>query len=64
MLFSGGESGLTATAYRIQCGIYGNGILLGIYHPVNAADGIRVSLADAFAPKRVIFAVGENGPCV
>ena len=61
MLFSDRKLGISTAAHRFQRRLDGDGILLAVGNALDAANGIRMSLAHALAPEGIILAVGQNG---
>ena len=57
MLLSGGQNRILTVSDSFQCGLYGNGILLGILDTGDTTDGIGMSLADTLTPEGIIAAV-------
>ena len=64
VLLAGSELRIGAASYSSQCLIYRNGVLLAILYTLDAADCIRVTLADSFAPKSIIIAVRQYCVCI
>ena len=60
MLLARRERRIRAAAHGLECRGDRHGVLLGIPHPRDAADRIRVSLADAAPPERVVCTVREH----
>ena len=56
MLLAGRKLGICSGTDRSQGAFYRDGILLGVLYAGNAADSIGMSLADALAPKGIVFA--------
>ena len=61
MLFPGGQFGIFALADPLQGLRYGNGVLTGVGHAGNPADGVGMALAYALAPEGIVLALGQNG---
>ena len=57
MLLSGGQHRILTVSDSFQCGLYGNGILLGILDTGDTTNGIGMSLADTLTPEGIIAAV-------
>src|SRR5699024_6754629 len=60
MFLSCSQFGILAPAHRLQSRLHRDRILFAILHTFNPADSVRMTLAYAFAPESIIFAVGEN----
>ena len=61
VLFPGGQLGILALADPLQRFRHGNGVLPGVGHAGNPADGVGMALAHALAPEGVVLALGQNG---
>ena len=64
MFLTRSEFGIFAATNSLKRTVNRHGVLFGIFDALNAADGVGVSLADAFAPESIIVAVGENCICI
>ena len=60
MFLSCGKLRIFPVPYGTHGAFHGAGILLGVLHAFNAADGIGMPLRNAFSPESVIFPVGKN----
>ena len=60
MFLAGGVILCGAPANFFHHGFYRDGILFTVFHAFYAANGIRMPLADALAPKRIGFALRQN----
>ena len=56
MLLAGRKLGICSGTDRGESAFDRNGILLGVLYTGNTADGVRMALADALAPERIVFA--------
>ena len=61
MFLSGCKFRIFTISYSLQCSLYRNCILFAVFYTFHAADGIRMSLTNSFAPECVITSLRQNG---
>lgn len=61
MLLAGRQIRILSSSHRLQRFLHRNRILLRILHARNSSDCIRMSLADALPPERIILSLREDG---
>ena len=59
MLLTCGEYRILPAAHSFQRGVHRDRVLTRVQNALDAADGVRVSLADAGSPESVAFAFGK-----
>ena len=64
VFFTGGQLWAAAASDCLQCTLNWDCVLSGILDALDPADRIGMSLADALAPKRIIFALRQAGSCI
>src|SRR5690554_4617994 len=61
MPFCGTQVGARSRADGLEACLVGNGVLDTGFHSWDAAESVRVALAETAPPERVGLALGENG---
>ena len=61
MFLPGGKLRVFSVSHRFQRAFHRNGILSGILHARNPADGVGMALAYALAPECIIVSLRKNG---
>ena len=64
MFLACGKLRIFSVSYCLKCSFYRNGVLLCILYAFDAADCIRMSLADTLAPECVVVSICKDRICI